>query len=151
MNTSANVDLKFFSEICRAADEFNLSVSAVFRDIASLTIHRIKSEKVTGMITEYQDKNPGNWMTVHYSLHPDDIELFTIARQKYKISISKIAFIGFILFWHLLIEKYTNRDKNKSVSTLNLKSFLDNYEEYKSNLIEKIEYFKKRINVYTDH
>ncbi|MBN1499354.1 MAG: hypothetical protein JW982_04335 [Spirochaetes bacterium] len=140
MNTSAYVDGKFFDEIQKAAQEFNQSESKIFKDITEMAIYGIKSGQISGILTEYQDHNPERWEILHYDLNSEEIELFSTTRQKYKISISKLAFAGFLLFWKILLLKYADKLEKK----YNIKNFCS-YDKFCYVYSELILYFKKRL------
>ncbi len=143
-STSANVDAVFHKEICMLQIRFHKSRSAILKDIIELTIAEIKCGRVKGILTEYQDHCPEKWETVYYTLDEEEIEIYSSARQKYKISISKLAFIGFLLFWRLLIQKYS-----ETLFTNNQKIELSliNYEQYKTILNNFVKYFQKRLMI----
>ncbi|MBN1501317.1 MAG: hypothetical protein JW982_14250 [Spirochaetes bacterium] len=140
-HTSANIDSFFLDNIITVSSRFRLSGSEIFKDLVQLTINQIKSKKTSGILTEYQDHKPENWKTLYYSLNTEEIELFTAARQSHKISISKLAFIGFLLFWKLLIFIYKNKYLKKHEISLY------SYIKYQKKLQNFIIYFKKRINL----
>ncbi|MBN1498882.1 MAG: hypothetical protein JW982_01890 [Spirochaetes bacterium] len=106
MNTSAYVDIVFYEEIVIAAQKFNLSMSGIFKDLMCIVLKEAIPGRITGKLTEYQNHVTAGWETLHYSLDSREVEIYSGSRQKLKISISKLAFIGFILFWKKLIKKY---------------------------------------------
>ncbi|MBN1501744.1 MAG: hypothetical protein JW982_16410 [Spirochaetes bacterium] len=140
--TSSNIDENFFEELLNASQRFGRNRSIIFKDITSLAIHAVQCGHVSGILTEYQDHKPTAWKKLFYTVDENEIELFTISRQKYKISVSKLAFIGFLLFWHLLMQKYAKKLYGKKIE-INLNS----YNEYKQKMSEHIKYFKKRLNI----
>ncbi len=141
--TSANVDEKFFYEICLAAEKYNLTRNEIIKDIIKLTIKAIQSGRISGKLIEYQNHSPNDWETIYYTLDENEIELFSASRQKYKISISKLAFIGFILFWKQLIQMYS-----KNITKLLKDGFFINYDEYRKKMAYLVPYFKKRLCIH---
>ncbi len=109
--TSANVDVDFYNELLTASERYDIRDNIIFKDLINLTKQHVKSDHVIGLLTEYQNHKPEQWEKLHYGLNEDEIENFSKMRQKYKISISKLAFIGFILFWELLMRIYEERLK----------------------------------------
>ncbi len=140
--TSANVDYKFFNALSFAAAKYNKTQEQIFKDLVELVIQAIQCGHVTGILTEYQDHKPEHWETLYYSIDENEIEIFGTSRQKYKLSISKLAFIGFLLFWRLLLLKYMNKLFNSE----NCYDF-NSYDEYRKLLSNYVVYFKKRLNL----
>ncbi len=134
--TSANMDGDVFDNISDVSANFNISENTIFKDLIGLLINASKCELPIIRLTEYQDHSPERWETFYYSLDNDELEIFSKARQKYKISISKIAFIAFVLFWEELIFIYTERlSKSKEIF------FFNSYVEF----LEKKKYMKKNL------
>ncbi len=140
--TSANMDGDFFDELNRVSDKFNISNEKIFKDLIDMISQSITCGLVKGMLTEYQDHCPERWETLYYSLSDEEIENFTKARQKYKVSISKLAFMGFVLFWRLLLLRYSERLK-----TSNLKEDFNSYVQYFTKCKIYTENFKKRLEI----
>ncbi|MBN1500274.1 MAG: hypothetical protein JW982_08965, partial [Spirochaetes bacterium] len=93
-NTSANVDGVFYDELYLASRQTGISSVKIFKDLIVMVISGSELGKITGVLTEYQDHSPERWENFYYSLNELEIEKFSKARQKYKISVSKLAFIG---------------------------------------------------------
>ncbi len=142
MHTSANVDGNVFDEIGSAAIKFAYTESKIFKDAAKLGAQAIKCGLVIGRLTEYQDHCPERWEKLDYSVSAEEIEFFTSARQKYKISVSKLAFIGFLFFWDVLMLKYADKLCRKV-----LKFELRSYEEYRKLFKEKMECYILRFKL----
>ncbi len=140
--TSANIDIDFACELNAASVKFQTSEMIIFKDIVDITIHEFNSGRVIGILTEYQDHSPENWETLYYSLDAEQIERFSKARQKYKLSVSKIAFIGFLLFWKILLLKYIERLKMS-----NFKINFHSYDNFRLKLHNLVIYFHKRLNI----
>lgn len=142
MNTSAYTDINFFKSIQSTAENYNISISKVFRDLLDITSSKITKIKITGILTEYQHKDSYTRKVLHYCPDVNQFETYSEIRQKLKISVSKLAFIGFILFWNELLEKY-EKTKNYKCPKLDLV----NYESFRSEFKESLIYFKKRLNI----
>ncbi len=140
--TSANIDGEYFDELSKAAKIFHISENSIYKDLIELTKQNMHCGHLKGKLTEYQDHNPKRWETLYYSLNEDEIEIFGKLRQKYKISISKFAFIGFVLFWDLLMLIYKNRLK-----IIIPKDFWYSYGEFKEKIKILIPIFLKRLNI----
>ncbi|MBN1501326.1 MAG: hypothetical protein JW982_14295 [Spirochaetes bacterium] len=128
-DTTANVDADFFDKICEISGLYGISESRIFKDLIKLTVKNNCRIRVFGILTEYQNHSPLLWKKLNYSLNPEEIEDFTIIRQKYKISISKFAFIGFLLFLDLLIFIYKERLK-KPFNQKILNSYFEIQKKY---------------------
>ncbi len=116
------MDGDFFDKLNEASAELNISSQKIFKDLIDLISHAAKCGYITGMLTEYQDHSPERWETFYYSLEDDEIEEFMKVKQKYKISISKLAFMAFVLFWKLLLLRYSEK-------LLKSKTKTNSYEE----------------------
>ncbi|MBN1500348.1 MAG: hypothetical protein JW982_09335 [Spirochaetes bacterium] len=123
--TSANMDERFFVEIKNFSSRFNVLPETVFKDILLIVTEAAGCGRIIGVLTEYQDHVPEKWLTFYYSLDANEIEQYSSARQKYKISISKLAFIGFVLFWKALLFRYSERLK---IATIDI--IYNSYGEY---------------------
>ncbi len=140
--TSANLDGDFYDDLKELSELFSIHESTIFKDLIEITEQHFKCNHVYNQLTEYQNHSPERWEKLHYSLDQSEIEKIGKARQKYKISISKLAFIGFLLFWELLIFIYKERLK-KSIDI----NFLDSYQEKREKFKKHIPYFLNRFNI----
>ncbi|MBN1501107.1 MAG: hypothetical protein JW982_13180 [Spirochaetes bacterium] len=95
MNTSLNIDKNFHDEVKSTAVKFSKPGSAIIKDLLVLTINNVNCNHYRGKLTEYQDHQSCGWETLYYIVDENEVEMLGIARQKYKVSISKLAFIGF--------------------------------------------------------
>ncbi len=140
--TSANLDGDFYGELIDASNLFNIPESTIFKDLLDIVIKNNNCCHVYGLLTEYQNHAPETWEKLNYSLTEDEIEVLGKAKQKYKMSISKLAFIGFILFWELLIYSYKIRLKMNTA-----KDYSCSYITIKEKFKKLIPYFMKRLNI----
>ncbi len=141
-HTSANVDVDFYDKLIVASEIFNITEDVIFKDLIQITKQYSNIGYVHGLLSEYQDHSPDSWETLYYSLNENEIEEYGKARMKYKISTSKLAFIGFCLFWELLIFMYKERLK-KSIK----KDFFYSYKKFKEKYLNHIEYYIIRLNI----
>ncbi|MBN1500853.1 MAG: hypothetical protein JW982_11885 [Spirochaetes bacterium] len=140
--TSANMDIIFFNKLNEASCLFDISCKTIFKDLIKTVKQNIHCKKISGILTEYQNHSPECWKKFNYSLDNNEIEIFGLLRQKYKISISKLAFIGFILFWELLMHKYKERLKLTIPKEI-IFSYLKIQEKFKY----LIPVFRKRLEI----
>lgn len=140
--TSANMDSDFYNDIFEASKEFNITEQQIFKDLLNLTTQNSNCGNISGILTEYQSHSPEKWETFYYSLNNNEIESFGKHRHKYKVSISKLAFMGFVLFWKLLIFTYLDRLK---IPNRKIKFY--SYSKYYKKTIIYVEQFKKRQNI----
>ncbi|MBN1499728.1 MAG: hypothetical protein JW982_06225 [Spirochaetes bacterium] len=140
--TSANVDCDLYENLLKASVYYNLKSDIIFKDLIKISEKYIRQKQVLNRLTEYQDHSPEKWEILHYSLNMDEIEYYGQTRQKLKISISKLAFIGFILFWDLLMFSYKERLK----ISIN-RNFVYSYIEIKKKYLILIPYFIKRLDI----
>ncbi|MBN1499355.1 MAG: hypothetical protein JW982_04340, partial [Spirochaetes bacterium] len=110
--TSANMDGEVFDSINKTAAFYNIKSEKIFIDLITLLLNSANCSHILNLLTEYQDHSPKNWETFYYSLDENEIEIFSKARQKYKISISKLAFMAFVVFWKSLLLRYSIRLTN---------------------------------------
>ncbi len=142
LKTSANVDAEFYKELVKASKRFNKTEEQMLKELICLAIQAFRCGHVKGILTEYQDHSPESWEKLYYSLDEEEIEIFGIARQKYKISVSKLAFIGFVLFWRLLLLKYEEK-----LDSIAVRYDFNSYDKYCSILKKFKEYFLIRLNI----
>ncbi len=142
LNTSANTDGMIYDAICFAAEKYNLSQSAIFKDLIMMMLSRACAGRITGRLTEYQNHSPERWETLYYSLDDEQNEIFSAARQRYKISISKLAYVAFLFFWKDLIRKYEEFFKKEKCN-----EDFNSYDRHVKNNQEFIENFKKRLEI----
>lgn len=140
--TSANVDGDFYDELENTAKNFNMHIDNIYKDLIAITKQNIHCEHVLGLLTEYQNHRPERWETVYYSLDTNEIEIYGKLRQKYKISISKLAFIGFVLFWDLLMYIYQERLKKQGAEEL-----LFSYRKTREKFVKLVPIFIKRLEI----
>ncbi|MBN1501302.1 MAG: hypothetical protein JW982_14175 [Spirochaetes bacterium] len=140
--TSANIDGYFYDQIRKAAAIFNINEKIIFKDLICIIITSADCGYITNSLTEYQDHSPQKWETIYYQLDAVEIETFLKARLKYKISISKLAFIGFVLFWNLLLYRYAERIKTSTneIFSHSYFNFSNKYDHFK-------EYFEKKFKI----
>ncbi|MBN1498557.1 MAG: hypothetical protein JW982_00240 [Spirochaetes bacterium] len=141
-HTSANMDGKFYDVINYTGCKFNISKEKIFKDLIKLLLKNAKCSAFTNILTEYQDHSPDHWETFYYSLSPEEIETFSKARQKYKLSISKMAFIAFVLFWKKLLNKYEN-----VTESFKKKVTFNSYDSYFNKIQRYAVKFKKRLDI----
>ncbi len=142
MNTSANVDGDFYDSIVQLSKITSVSVSDIYKEILKMMIKSSKLRYVAGRLSEYQNHSPERWEKLHYSLNEEEIELISNARQNFKISISNLAFAGYLLFWNVIVEKLLKKSKKS-----NIENILRTYDEYKEKLANYCSYYKKRLKV----
>jgi hypothetical protein len=140
--TSAYVDSCIYFEIQSISTKFGISNSKIAKDLILIAINSFNSGKVFGSLTEYQNHKPVSWERLYYQLNIDEAEFFSISRQKFKISISKLLFIGFSLFWKQLVYKYKNR-----ISKVKIKIKMNSYDRFTLLYSDYISYFKKRFKI----
>lgn len=140
--TSANMDGSFFDSIIEKAELFKLTHQQIFKDLINLLLDSAGCEHVFNLLTEYQDHTTDRWETFYYTLDDREIEVFSIARQKYKISISKLAFMAFVLFWDTLLLRYSMRLTNKKTDYSQ-----NSYTEITKKFQRYREKFIKRLNI----
>lgn len=134
--TSAYVDTKVAEEIKQFAEENNKKVNRVIIDLIKLTIKSMKLCNISDYLTEYQNHKPNSWQRLNYYIENSDIDLIFKIRQHCKISISKLLFIGFLLFWNKLLKIYK---KDKTIS-----NELNSYAIIQFLYIEFINIYTKR-------
>ncbi len=139
---SANVDGEFYDELREIGEILNLNPDDIYKDLIELTKQNMHCKHVTGLLTEYQNHSPERWETLYYCLNEDEIEVYGKLRQKYKISISKFAFIGFILFWDLLLYIYKERLKKNNFNVL-----FCSYRKIKEKFRKLVPIYLKRLGI----
>ncbi|MBN1499252.1 MAG: hypothetical protein JW982_03810 [Spirochaetes bacterium] len=130
LNTSANMDGYFYDEITIASKIHKIKSTLIFKDLIMMINDEICCGKISGMLTEYQNHPAERWETFYYSLNSEEIDILSNARHKYKISISKLAFMAFVLFWDALLFRYADRLK-MTRSAIDQNSYVKNDNKYK--------------------
>lgn len=142
MRSTLNVDSSLFFYLMQQCENIDITLSDFAKEIISYTINSFNSGEVKGLLTEYQDHNPDEWKNLDYNLNDEEARIFGNARLKYKISISKMLFVGFLLFGEIVLSKIKKRlmvedEKEKPHS----------YEEVLLFYNYLVPYFKKRLNI----
>lgn len=138
--TTANIDSVFYLQLKTASKQFGHTEMKIFKDLINMTVYAAKCGLISDKLTEYQNHHPESWKTLYYSLTAEEIECFTKSRQKFKISISKLAFIGFLLFWRLLLLKYSEKLYSVEID-------FNSYKKYSDKFTDLIIYFKNRLEI----
>ena len=137
--TSLNSDSFVKMEIENFCKKYNYSKNLVIINLIKEVINNFNSGAIVTALTEYQDHKPVSWSKIDYYLSSQDNEIFGQARQKYKLSISKMLFIGFMLFWKKFVYIFKERLKKTEIS-------FGSYDEFRKKYFTLIEYFNKRMN-----
>lgn len=111
--TTLYINNKVKEEIKKAAEQSGKSECFLIKEILKKVIFISKNSEIRNRLTSYQDKNNQQYEHFRYRLNDDEHKEFNNARQRLNISISKLLFIGFILFFKKIIKKYLKKCSEK--------------------------------------
>ena len=141
MRSSLNVDISVFYSMNEISDHLNITMSDLAKEILFYTINTFNSEKTVGLLTEYQNHNPDQWKCLDYNMNQYEADTFASARLKFRMSVSKILFIGFMLFGNIVVSLIKKRFGIK------VKKEAHSYEGLLNLYGHLLPYFKKRLNL----
>lgn len=130
MDTTICVDEDVFCEIKYFADLHGCSMSEIIKKLLYFVCTIDGNIVIRNKLVEYQNHiQVGGYKVFHYILSDKENEMFSSARQRLKISVSKLLLAGFLLFFKKMIKMYEKNGKNEIIN-------LNNY----SYLVEKLYY-----------
>lgn len=114
--TSLYIDTRVLDNIMEISDNFNIDIAVIAKDLIKLSIK--KAYSFDGIkLAEYQNHESPGWDRLYYYLDDDEVDLFASARKELKFSVSKLLFVGFLLYLKDLIFRYEYRLKIRFYKT----------------------------------
>ncbi|MBN1499719.1 MAG: hypothetical protein JW982_06180 [Spirochaetes bacterium] len=136
-HTSLNINRAIYKIIAESAEKYNVSICYIIRKLISKMLVNFDFALKQKTLTEYQCKYPECiYKRFHITFSENEIEANFKARLDYKISVSKILILGFILFFHEIIKEL---DGNEKIVI----EYLNNYSKILKELYKNL---KKSIN-----
>lgn len=140
--TTANVDIFIYQKINDFVYDNNLKFSKIITDIILLTIELLgKKNNRCEKLSEYQNHESTGWEKAHYELDGKQVDIVLSARFRLRISISKLLYIGVLLFWREIVKMILGEDEG--MNEVILDSYPKIFQIYKNN----IEDLKKRFKI----
>lgn len=103
-------------EIIKLSKVTGKSTCFIAKRLIELVIKEMDSDDCLDSLTEYQQSyKDEDLIILRYRLSKIEHDDFTFARHKFKISISKMLLIGFLLFFDKLVEKYCENKKKVKI------------------------------------
>lgn len=137
MNTSLTVDRITAEYIKNLSEISNFSVSKILVNMIIFVENKINSDKVRGCLIEYQRHNYKNFEKMDYYISGDLVDRFLSLRFNYRISISMLVHVCFLLFWKDIVEEIMGKPQKNG--------FFSKYEKYKSSYHKLALYYIDRL------
>ncbi len=133
-STTLNINRELFDLLDKISRELNISRAALIRELLKYTCKEMQYYKRMVGLTRYQKKaGKRGWKCFHIEFSEAECRLFFSCRFMYRISVSKLLLIGFVLFINDVTEALKAEKKNISVKDYD--SYTIDTSEY-NNLIE---------------
>ncbi len=117
-STSININFLIFRKIELISKDLNISKATLIREIIKYTCLNYHARKNMNGLTRYQKSRKNTkWKCFRLKFSEDECRLFFKCRFLYRVSVSKMLFVGFILFLDEVVEKI----KKGEISEKNIK------------------------------
>lgn len=145
MRTSANINISIANQIKELSITKNISQSQIIITMLDYIIPRINSQQVEKQLTEYQIRAKGLYTKVDYI--PDDIlcDKLGFIRWFYRVSISMIISVCYLLFWDKILDIFEPKRKIKEHLLFNYEQIIkisSNLINYYSNRFQIIKFYQ---------
>ncbi|MBN1499430.1 MAG: hypothetical protein JW982_04715 [Spirochaetes bacterium] len=124
--TSLNVSGYVFDEMKEVCLKFNISRKDIIKRIFTLCHNNfdfVKGEY--GKLTAYQKKAPGDsWKCMRVDFDELQCDLYFLYRNRFRISLSKLLAVGFVLFFDQIVNELSEKSDNSDQIK---KDILDTY------------------------
>ncbi|MBN1501272.1 MAG: hypothetical protein JW982_14025 [Spirochaetes bacterium] len=138
-STTLNIRQDVYKQLKQLSLEYEISVTYLIQKILKQTGKNLKVEFKRTESTHYQDKQPekANWKCFHIVFPEDEFNQNLQFRYNYRISLSKLLFIGFVLFLDKVLLKLENKGK------------MHNFQyNYTSNIVIYWHLIKKELEIF---
>lgn len=140
-NTSATVPIFVKKEVERLSDKSEMSVSNITIMMLDTIVPKISSKRVFGSLVKYQTRETGKKVKIDYIPADELIDDIHYIRWKYKISVSSLITLCYILYWKTICKKIinffdSNMENLRSKGLKNLHCQLDCFKKMNYSLIE---------------
>ncbi len=114
-STSMNIDSTLMEQLDEICKQYGISRSDLIKLILKCVCKKYQVLKSATGLTRYQKQQKGHkWKCVRIDFSEEECALFFQTRFKYRVSVSKLLFIGFVLFLDEILEELNGNDKEKS-------------------------------------
>ncbi|MBN1501232.1 MAG: hypothetical protein JW982_13820 [Spirochaetes bacterium] len=138
--TSLNINSELFAQLYDICLEYKLSVPELIKKILRYVYVNYNYSRDSMGLTRYQKRISGtSWKCVNVKFSEQECKYNFFCRFKFRISLSKALFIGFVLFIDDIL-KSLSTDKEKTINSYSI--FIEIYKNYFS---KEIELFKKSL------
>ncbi len=132
--TTINMKKDLFVSLGEISEQLKVTKSALVRRILMYTHENLDFNKYYGDLTRYQryqKRIPGNeWKCFHVNYSELESDVFLLCRFHFRISLSKLLFIGFCLFIEEVIDSFNDeKEEVKIKSKYSYTSFFNKYTE----------------------
>lgn len=129
MRTTLNADFAIIDKIIKCSKSYSISEEEIVKKCILKVCNYLINYK-RSCLREYQRHKPiSGWVCYHYDLNEEENELFSKVSQQYKISISKMLFIGFILFFEGILSEFVEEKIILKIKK-ELKKIFNGYYKY---------------------
>ncbi|MBN1500259.1 MAG: hypothetical protein JW982_08890 [Spirochaetes bacterium] len=137
LNTSIYIDIELLERLTIFSAALKIQLNSLITQILLKTAAHYKYNYRENRLIEYQE-NTGNqnFIPIHVKFTEMENEIFQEARFNYKISISKLLFLGFLLFFNEIAKKFKDKKNNN-------KRFFYSYHKY----IKKFYFLIENFNI----
>ncbi len=113
--TSLNVSRNLNARLNEVSEKFNISKRMLVRKIFMYChAHLDFSLLVTGELIAYQRKVPGDkWKCLRVDFSDTECDVYFEYKKMFRISLSKLLAVGFVLFFDLIIAELSGASEDK--------------------------------------
>ncbi len=140
-STSLNSSKMIKSDIERISSELGITRSKLIKEILWYCLDNLDFAFFLSGLARYQKKyEESNWKCIRLDLNELECDLFLLCRFKFRISVSKLLAVGFVLFIEDVINKLSgNEEKKANVSS----SYTETVAFFKEKVKDEFYYFVK--------
>ncbi len=120
LSTSINVKKDFMSELREISEKYHISISELIKRILHHVYRHLNKKIIINELTHYQKKDrKKRWKCFRIDFSENECTLNFKVRCKYRISLSKLLFVGFILFIEDVIAEIASSNNESDDKILN--------------------------------
>ncbi len=135
--TSFNVSRNIFIKLDDVSKRFNISKRKLVVKIFFYCHNCMNFDKVAGGLSVYQKKVPGDkWKCLRVDFEDIDCDLYLLYRYRFRISLSKLLAVGFVLFFDQIINELSEKS---DLEFQDIDQLLNSYTEIRQILYAYVE------------
>ncbi|MBN1500613.1 MAG: hypothetical protein JW982_10675 [Spirochaetes bacterium] len=142
-STSMNMNRELYAELKSICSSYNISMSFLVKAVLKMVYANLEITADSSGLTRYQEKLPAKfWKCFHIEFSENECRDNFNCRGRYRISLSKLFFVGALLFLDKIIEELSGNSENKEKMKYSYTALVNKFLKI---LKKEIIIFKKNI------